>query len=277
MSRRTRARGLAAAAGLLLVAGCGTHSGQATWDGQTNPDASRTPFGVDPVQLLSQAPGATTAAGSARLATTITVATTAAHLVVAGTGVEDFAGRTYQLTATLTGVQTGTLEVRSTGGLHYVKPPSTTASALSHGKAWIAFDPAKAGGVPGLAELAQVAQDPAAAILLLPCVSQTVSRVGQEDVRGQPSTHYAVTLDLANTSRLGPDQQPTATALAKQLGTTTLPVDVWVDAQGRVTRYTQTVSPATSGETIATTVDLYDYETPATVTAPAAAETHRVA
>jgi hypothetical protein len=269
-------RGLALAAGLLLAAGCGTHSTNATWDGSANPDASRTPFGVDPVTLLSQAPGATTAAGSAKLTTTITVATTAAHLVLSGAGLENFAGHTYAFTATLTGVQTGILEVRSTNGLRYVKPPPGSAAALSHGKAWIAFDPAKAGSVPGLAEFAQVAQDPTAPLLLLPSVSQTVSRVGQEDVHGQPSTHYAATLDLAVTSRLTPDQQTVAGELARQLGTTTLPVDVWVDAQGRITRYSQTVSPAATGETVATTVDLYDYETPAVVTAPPAGETHRV-
>jgi hypothetical protein len=81
-------------------------------------------------------------------------------------------------------------------------------------------------------------QDPAQVLAYLKGAG-AAEKVGTEEVAGVPTTHYKVVVDLKK-ARANSDSAAAKTAvdqLLKTLGTeTTIPVEVWVDAQNRVRR-----------------------------------------
>ena len=62
--------------------------------------------------------------------------------------------------------------------------------------------------------------------------------MGQENIDGAPTTHYAATIDLAKAADRISDKQTVANVkqMFKASGLSTIPVDVWVDRSGRVRR-----------------------------------------
>src|SRR5207248_7186265 len=64
--------------------------------------------------------------------------------------------------------------------------------------------------------------------------------VGTEDVRGTPTTHYRVTVDLDKAIADAPSsERESLTKLSSLYTVRTFPVDVWLDSGGRVRRYQQ--------------------------------------
>jgi hypothetical protein len=113
---------------------------------------------------------------------------------------------------------------------------------------------------------------------LLDNISSSVTTIGTDDVRGQRSTHYHVTVD-----------KPLRGCETKAGSGSTIPIDVWLDSQGRLTRmqislFTDnkvppgfpTPQPQLTSETIVTTIELYDFGVPVSVSAPPAEETQNV-
>lgn len=105
-----------------------------------------------------------------------------------------------------------------------------------------------------------------------------VHYVGQGTVRGTAVTHYTGTLDL--TSSAAESAEPIRSALlaaSRSFTQTTVPFDAYLDAQGKVRRVVAhfafpAPTPAHGEVAIAATTDLYDLDTPVTVTAPGAAD-----
>jgi hypothetical protein len=111
--------------------------------------------------------------------------------------------------------------------------------------------------------------------------SGSVNDVGVQWIDGAATTHYHALVDLGRYAAvvapsLRPAAQQAAAAFEELTGSTTLPVDAWVDAHNRVRRAMLSVSsictkPGPLTETI--TMDYFDYGRQPAVSAPPAAFT----
>lgn len=82
---------------------------------------------------------------------------------------------------------------------------------------------------------------PAHVAAFLTSARKTLVEIGNEPVRGASSTHYQGVADLSKTAAAAPALMRGALrgqmrALAASLGTAELPIDVWLDAKGRLRR-----------------------------------------
>jgi hypothetical protein len=95
-----------------------------------------------------------------------------------------------------------------------------------------------------------------------------VQKVGEDEIDGIATTHYRANLDPAKiAAALGAlDKLGSGAAAA----TGSMPVDLWVDADGHVVRVTQTMD-LTSAGTITWTLDLREFGAPLSLTAPSGA------
>jgi hypothetical protein len=115
------------------------------------------------------------------------------------------------------------------------------AGKLPEGKTWMEIDLSKAAQADGI-DLSQLSSldetDPTQFLEYLRASSGGVTTVGHETVDGVPTTHYHATLQLSDIlARLPSSAQAAAKAALEKLSDTgAIPVDVWVDAQGRVRR-----------------------------------------
>jgi hypothetical protein len=127
------------------------------------------------------------------------------------------------------------------------------------------------------------ANDPSAVLNALRGVTGQVTEVGAEDVRGTPTTHYRATVDLNAAKEASPESaRDDLDEVVRQLGTERLPVEAWVDAEGRLRRLRYTVdladladdAPAKGvGEGRSTaTLELYEFGAPVTFQAPGPSE-----
>jgi len=126
--------------------------------------------------------------------------------------------------------------------------------------------------------------------------AQRVTTVGQEQVRGVLTTRYRVTFDMAKVEekalaaakKAGAPNLPdpaTAQAEMRKAGLEAFPIDVWIDAQGRIRRMhyqmTMTIPDTIPGEpaglkggrlTTDSTIDLFDFGVPVHVSPPPASQ-----
>jgi len=155
----------------------------------------------------------------------------------------------------------------------YEKFPASLAAALPPGKSWVKVDLNSANG------LSQGQSDPCQGVDYLRGASDKVTRVGTEDVRGTPTTHYRTVADLNAAAAKSPNGRAAIESTIKLLGSSTQPLDVWVDAQGRVRRLRYTIDLARSKAATSTsdvpgkvtsTLDLFDFGVPVQATIPPA-------
>ncbi len=151
---------------------------------------------------------------------------------------------------------------------------------LIKGKPWAKINAEgyeQAIGVSGSLETSS--DGPSQGIDLLKAAGQA-DAVGDETLRGVPTTHYHVLVDLARLSaevpasqRVGAQKQ--AELLKRISGETTLPIDVWIDARKRVRRYHVQVPLCYQGERTSETVsvELYDYGTQSIPAPPPSSDT----
>jgi hypothetical protein len=116
------------------------------------------------------------------------------------------------------------------------------AGELPEGKTWMKLDLGKAASaaginLPGLSSLDQ--SDPTQFLEYLRASSGGVTTVGKETLDGVPTTHYTAILQMSSIlDRVSSDQQAAVKAALEKLGGSVggIPVNVWVDTQGRVRR-----------------------------------------
>ncbi|HZD72338.1 MAG TPA: hypothetical protein VE776_00340 [Actinomycetota bacterium] len=269
----------------LVLAGC------------ANPEAlDRTP--EDSLARVQGAAAKVTQARSARLSMTIT-STFAGESVAASTattqGVYDYAAHKGQMDSTVKTagipfkVSMRTLVIGSTT---YIKTPDLPAGEVPEGalpplaeerhKPWTKLEvPKELAGQsppgPGLGPVpGDAGGDPTQALSYLQSATSKVDRVGSEQVRGTPTTRYAVVLDAAKIAAQGPAELQ---GLTEETGLAfPRPADVWIDEQGRLRKihYAVTIKiPKEMGGsattmTVDTTLELYDFGVPVKVTPPPA-------
>jgi hypothetical protein len=237
----------------------------------------------------------TAAAGSARIALSVGGGSQAASFSLTADGVADFKTGDSQLTmhfgGGMAGIISGDLEVRSVAKVVYVQLPASLRGVLGRftgGKPWLKLDLSKAKGggsvVPGIGE-----SDPSQFLAYLQTVSDDVTKVGTEKVRGVDTTHYHATFDLAKAVKQRGMSTSVRDALAKiraSHGTTLpkIPADIFLDSDGRLRRMTMQLDLSSfmgvgggsgrvgSVPTVTTSLDMYDFGVPVNVVAPPAAD-----
>jgi hypothetical protein len=114
--------------------------------------------------------------------------------------------------------------------------------------------------------------DPTEALSFVSLISDKVTSNGKKTIHGESTTGYNVTvnLDTAMATASAADK-PNLENIRKSLGKSELPFQVWLDAKGRISRFEMSLPLTVEGHkvTSVTTLTLYAYGTPATITAPA--------
>ncbi len=88
---------------------------------------------------------------------------------------------------------------------------------------------------------------PTRQLVYLRGVAGSVDKLGTGKVRGKQTTHYRAVVDLNKAAaKGGPKTQRACGEIERQLGTSELPVEVWLDGQGRVRRFLMSVTTPVS-------------------------------
>ena len=236
-----------------------------------------------PADAVSAAVTRSENAGGARLAMTVTVSDSAAQksAIVTASGVFDQsdADLTVDLSSLAGGSGLslppglGSLELRylqeSGDPVVYVNVPFL-AVMQPGGKSWIRADleqAAKAGGFDLNQFLNQSNQNPGQVLDLLRATG-SVQQVGTETVDGVATTHYTATIDLQKAAALqGQKLQSFVDHLAAAGAPTQIPLDVWIGSDDGLV-HKLTVDEHLKDATVDLTLDISDYGTPVSVTAP---------
>ena len=144
---------------------------------------------------------------------------------------------------------------------------------------WLRLDLEELGGEAGtkLGQLAELYQsDPARALEYLRGAGDDVKEVGEEELRGETTTHYRMTVDLDKVAKQSPHQRGMIERMIELSGRKEVPTDVWVDRNGRVRKielaYENVRFPSRQKGDITLTTELYDFGVEADVDLPPAAE-----
>jgi hypothetical protein len=263
------------AAGAALTAGCGQATVQSSSAAQSKPSQK--------TGLIAESAAATADAGTARAAYTmrITGVTGASGGITArGTGVVDFASRSTALRLHMTVPQAGMtvdMSERVVGTTIYMHSPLLSGAT---GKPWIKLDLQKLGKSQGLdmgASMSSGGNDPAEMLAYLNAASDSIERVGMEDIRGTETTHYHVVVDLLKIANTVPASHRAAVRRTfrrevELVGSHTIPIDVWIDSQGLVRRehFDISIHPPTESAPVGMqmTIDFFDFGAPVHVVPP---------
>lgn len=222
-------------AGITFLVGCVTAAMLATGCGSSTPIGS----------LFPAAYASTINAKSAKITIAADVKTPKGELTATGSGGIDWGNRQAQLMETTIvpgSTPVSTTEVIDGSDLYVAVPPS--ARAALGGKPWIKVSLAQFEGSQ------RGAQDPSQILSVLNAQSSSVTKVGTEPVGGVATTHYRAQVNLAKGV---PGASPAAQKLLAQLpaltGSSTLPIDVWIDSAGkpRQLRYSVTLNAPPAG------------------------------
>jgi hypothetical protein len=156
----------------------------------------------------------------------------------------------------------------------YMRFPVGLLPGLPGGKSWVKLDLEKLGRQAGFdfGQLMQAGQsDPSQGLQFLRGVTD-VKALGDEDVRGVPTTHYTGVVDLESLAKKDPALKGSIDQLVAQTGLTRIPVEVWVDDENFVRRMKQSFGGATFGPgmqlDMTMTTELYDFGSEVSVEVP---------
>jgi len=274
----TRTRWAVGALGAaLLLAGCG--SAASTGSSTTAPSATAAPAGGGGAAVLT-AYQKTVAAKTASLALDETITgTSSGPVTVTATGQLDFASGDSSFQMSIPSV--GSLDMRLIKPTLYMQFPSGLGVPLPAGKTWVSFNldsPAATSALgASFSQLTDSANQSTEGLSYLQAVSPDgVTTVGPATVRGVPTTEYSATVDL---SKAVQGRSPAVQALVQKLqakfGLSSLPIHVWIDAQGQIRRETVDESLTVSGQQaqVQVTMEFFDFGAPIDVTPPPASQT----
>lgn len=277
-----------ASLGVLVAAGCGA-TGGATGDGATQVVASGVAPEAQQASFLAEAAQTTAAAKTAKVA--LTVRTTPAggdpSVTVTASGEVDGANGRAHLTADVAGTVSGwsdqaTIEAVYDGDTAYVQAPF---AELLGGKPWVKLTS------PKLAQLADrlggsgLTSDPDRFLELLEGAGGPVTTVGTEDVRGVPTRHVRVDLDVQEVLDQAPAERRKAIEAQltergvdlAELGP--IPAEAWIGDDGYVRKLSVSFDLAQVGKAkpgtdltgvITQTIELYDFDQPVDIAVPPA-------
>jgi hypothetical protein len=240
--------------------------------------------GLGSLGLVSKAYADTIGTNSAQVAMNVDISANGHPQQASSTGAVNWTTKEAQFTITATGAA-APIQERLVNNMVYVQVPPAD-QAKTEGKSWVeATTGAASDQSQGLNKLIQP-DDPQGALQVLQSQSSQVTRVGKDTINGTSTTHYRAVYDVTKAnSGASPTQ---IQQFLQATGSTTIPVDIWLDAAGRVRRLVLSLSviklpqSATAAEQaqaqsvlplrITVTTDLSAFGTPLTVTAPPASQ-----
>jgi len=161
----------------------------------------------------------------------------------------------------------------------YVQVPDQLKSQAG-GKSFLKVDlqaAAKQQGID-LAALQEQRPDPDSQMAILTGAGSDFKKVGTDTIRGTSTRHFRGTVDVAKAAQnASPAAKASVEKIRQQLGTSTMPMDVWLDGKGRLRKMVYTIDlgkvAAAAGHAgvtgqVTETMELYDYGTPVHVVAP---------
>jgi hypothetical protein len=238
---------------------------------------TETPAGeaVEPA-VIADAAAKTTAAKTARIATSVRVAEPGGQQRFGGQGRFDFQRRAGEMTLRLVEGeaagfgQSKAVFVDST--VYYQLPPG----ALAGGRRWIQLDLQNVADASGLdfGPLVQGSQaDPTQYLLWLTALGPGITKISEEQVRGVPTSRYRGAVDLSLLEGRAPPGKEAewaayVQALRDKLGLAFIPVEVWIDDDGLVRRLHHEYGFSTEGTTAVVTTELFDFGIDVDVQAP---------
>lgn len=242
-----------------------------------------------PLELVSQAVSKTTTSNSAKFHMTITEKSNGiGPFTFIADGVSDASSRSAKMTLDMSSIaqllgggKAGNAAdwqadvildgTNAKNVVEYMRLP-VLAKQLPGGKPWVKIELNKLGSLKGVdvTTLLQSAgqQDPTQALQLLRSVGD-VKEVGSEQVGGVDTTHYSGTIDpqkvadKSGLTGLGP-------VLAAS-GAQTIPIDVWIDGNGYVRKFQESVKGTNA--TVQIEADLSDFGSKVDLTPPPADQT----
>lgn len=194
---------------------------------------------------------------------------------VAGEGVVDFAGRRGALN--LDYGDLGAMLAAADGPLETVLEPAgvfvRVPGLIGPDKPWVKVDLAALDDVAGVdvGPLGQLqSADPVQALAFLLGAGE-MRKVGEERLRGTPSTRYRGVLDLAQAAAAAPPELgPSVEAARAALGGQPVPVEVWLDDEGRARKLRLETGSGEGKGTVE--MELFDFGVPADVVTPPASQ-----
>ena len=224
---------------------------------QSSPSPSVSPSPAPNIgAIFRQAAISTDEAGSSRYSLTTTTKVNGADVVFSGAGIYDWSTDTGQTTYEVPG---GRIQQRLLGPDLYLALPQQPEAFFKLGTAEVAASPV--GGTV----------DPSAQLHLLAAVSEA-EIVGKEEVRGEQTTHYRGTYEVARALKGARGvQQPALKSLLGVAATAQKAAyDVYLDQDGLLRRLEQTVEVPSAGQMlmVTTTLELYDFGIDVKVMAP---------
>jgi hypothetical protein len=230
---------------------------------------------IDPA-VIADAAAKTAEAKTARIATLVRVAEPGGQQRFGGQGRFDFERRAGRMTLQLIeGEAAGFGQATAVfvdSSVYYQLPPG----ALAGGARWIQLDLQNVADASGLdfGPLVQGSQaDPTQYLLWLDALGPGVTKIGEEDVRGVPTSRYRAVVDLSLLEQHAPPGKEAEWAayvqtLRDRLGLASIPVEVWIDGDGLVRRFNHEYGFSAEGTTAVVTTELFDFGIPVNVRAP---------
>jgi len=177
----------------------------------------------------------------------------------------------------------GTLEMIMSADTIYMRWPLIT-SMLGATTPWISMDQALL-GEEMMPATGSFGYDPSMTLAFLESLEDT-EELGTEDVRGAATTHYRGVVTWESILEQLPPEERAAMESEMQASAPpafpTMPVDVWVDADNLVRRYSMTMDmaqmaaemgePTTDTGVFTFSYDLFDFGEPVVIDLPAASE-----
>jgi hypothetical protein len=234
------------------------------------------------VAVLSDASARTTGSGTAHITSVETVTGGGvSETPVRVEGDEDFKNKTASVTI-FNHADEPIESLRSVRGVGYV---STTLAGvpLPGGAHWMSITPADEKADASLAG-SLGSSDPSSGLQFLSAIAGDPRVLDHDAIDGVKATHYAFTLNLQSyfdrvgsaTTAMGVPSIASALEQLKALvDLTKLPGEAWIDADGRVRRFTLTIELSEGGQTIKAVADIRftGFGEPLAVAPPAAADT----
>ena len=255
---------LAALPTATLVAGCASSTagnGQAgSGSGSTSVKSPSSGHPTDAAGLGHLMQSAISGVTSAKF----TLAVSAAGLDITGSGSEQLSnGKLVAIDVKESVPGAGEVEIIVTGGKTYAKLPT---GANGTGKPWVLVTTGSSN--PVVQQLASTMQQTLSSASISSyttfiTAAKSVKYDGQQAVGGVDTAHYTVVVDVTKL----PDSLPGKDALI-QSGLSDLPVELYVDAQGRSWQVTEDLS--VQGQSVQTRFTITGYNVPVTITAPPA-------
>jgi hypothetical protein len=270
MSRSSGILGaLACTGGLLAAAGCGG-------GGHTGAAAAAANGAANPAYLaaVTRAADATDQVPGFRFSLTASTQLAGKSVEVSGGGTISERGSEGTARVQVAGK---TIEEVISKPYLYVSVPSGTGTSVTRGKPWVRADLSTFSQSFGSSSLGAGSSNPSEVLSYLRSAG-TVTRVGDEQVRGVASTHYHALIELSRFPSAAPAGRRAAARkegklLERLTGAKTLPMDVWIGG-GRIDRVALAFSLCTQEGRLqeSLSMDLYDYGRQPAVTPPPASQ-----